>query len=159
MAGVSGKAPASKLMEEPGPHSSDALGVPADVPVGDAAPVSVGEAVSAAAEVAVVVAGVWPAFGAAHDTTVEIAISKVNAEPRADSLFGWNISTAFHVELIAISNCRRPTSLEAEFRGSTVQKKRGAGSGQKMPPVGAEAGLPGKLTGQSTRRVSSASST
>src|SRR5687767_12682533 len=121
MAGVSGKAPASKLMAEPGPHSSDALGVPADVPVGDAAPVSVGEAVSVAADVAVVVAGVWPAFGAAHDATVEIATSRVNAEPRADSFFGWNISTAFHVELIASATACdpphwRPNSGAALFR-------------------------------------------
>lgn len=79
-------------MAEPGPHSSDAFGDPVDVPVGDApdvvVEVSVGEAVSVVAEVAVVVAGAWPAFGAAHDATVEIAASSVNAEPRADSLLG-----------------------------------------------------------------------
>jgi hypothetical protein len=71
------------------------------------------------------VAGVWPAFGAAHDATVEIATSRVIAEPRADSLFGWNISTTFHIELIAISNCRRPTSLEAEFRGQHCSEETG----------------------------------
>jgi hypothetical protein len=59
MEGDSGKAPASKFMAEPGPHSSDASGVSADVSVGDAVPVavdvSVGEAAPVAAEVAAVV--------------------------------------------------------------------------------------------------------
>jgi len=85
MTGVSGKAALSKLMADPGPHSSvasgdsegdsDAVVVPAGVvvvPVGDS-------------EVVLVVAGVCPALGAAHDATVAVATSSVKTEPKADS--------------------------------------------------------------------------
>ena len=85
MTGASGKAALSKLMADPGPHSSvgsgasdadsDAVVVPAGavvVPDGDA-------------EVVLVVAGVCPGFGAAHDATVAIATRSVKTEPKADS--------------------------------------------------------------------------
>lgn len=100
------KALRSKLMEDPGPHSSVAL----PVAVGDALPVpDAGPAGDAGSEDRVEADGASAEFGTPH-ATADIAKSIVKAEPNIVArLFGWNISVAFRVGNMDPSNCARPT--------------------------------------------------
>jgi hypothetical protein len=133
------KALRSKLMEDPGPHSSVAL----PVAVGNALPVpDAGPAGDAGSKDPVEVAGASAEFGTPH-ATADIAKSIVKADPNIVArLFGWNISVAFRRWNMDPSNCARPTMWWAAL----AEPRRASGTHELAHTGSAEEDLSGLIT-------------